>query len=137
MDMNEWAAYDYDPAENILAVRYPRGLLLDSEAMIESLCAYALQQVQAIGHPVYVLVDETGVRFDLRLVDHYNRAFAPCRPYVLATTRYGQVDSWMHTMISLRAQEEQAGTNIYPTRERALAALRKIIAADRAAPSGP
>src|SRR5215212_10235616 len=115
MDMNEWAVYDYDPAEDILYVSYPRGLMLDNEAIIDSLCAYALEQVQAIGHPVYVLIDETGLRFDLRFVDYYQRTAAPTRPYVRAIVRYGQVDSWMNTMINLRAMEDQASPNIYPT----------------------
>ena len=128
MDIAELIIHRYDPEENILYVHHPHGLVLDNPAIIDQVCAYTRQSLEAIGRPCYTLVDDSGVQFDLRFLDYFSHAFAPCRPLILATVRYGHIHPWTRTMISLRAQEEQANTNVYTSREQALAALRKIIA---------
>jgi hypothetical protein len=139
MDISGRVVMDYDPKENILTIRYPESLVLDSEATIDALCAHTLQKLQGIRRRVYVLVDDTGISIDLRLLDYFDQAFAPCLAHIRATTRYGQVDSPTRAAVTHRARGRRDTTNIYPTRELALAALRQIIAYDslrhRAGPS--
>ncbi|HUS14758.1 MAG TPA: hypothetical protein VM536_07035 [Chloroflexia bacterium] len=110
---------------------YPRGLTVETEAVIDTIVTLCRAKLQAIGRPVYALVDDTGFHFDLRLLDYYNQAFAACQPSILATVRYGELDPWTRTVIGLRALNERTRTNIYPTRELALAALREGIALGR------
>ena len=76
MDISQIAVFDYDARRNILAVRYPHGLLLDNAAIIDQLCSYTLDVLTGIGRRVYVLVDDSGVHFDLRLLDYFNQALS-------------------------------------------------------------
>jgi hypothetical protein len=131
MDIAELVVHQYDPTENILYVHHPHGLVLDNQAIIDEVCTYTWRSLESIGRPCYTLVDDSGVQFDLRFLDYFSHAFARCRPLILATVRYGRIHPWTRAMISLRAQEEQANTNVYTSREQALAALRKIIAAHK------
>ncbi len=130
MDISELVVFEYDSRENILAVCYPHGILLDHEAIIDELCRYTLDVLTGIGRRVYVLVDDTGVHFDLRMLDYFNQAFTPCLGRIIGTTRYGAVDSSTRTLVGRRALQRRDTSNIYPTREMALAALRQLMAHD-------
>ena len=130
MDISQIAVFDYAARENILTVRYPQGIILDNEAIIDELCRYTLAVLTGIGRRVYVLVDDTGVHFDLRMQEHFNQAFAPCLARIIGTTRYGAVDSSMRTLVSRRALQRHDTSNIYPTREMALAALHQLMTHD-------
>lgn len=130
MDISRIAVFDYDARKNILAVRYPQGLLLNNEAIIDELCRYTLAVLTGIGRRVYVLVDDTGVHFDLRMLDYFNQAFAPCLTRIIGTTRYGAVESSTRTLVGRRALQRHDTSNIYPTREMALAALHQLMTND-------
>jgi hypothetical protein len=121
----------YDPKENILSISYPTPITIDSKQVIDRLAVQALHQLRSIGRPVYALIDDSNVRFDLQLLEYYNQAFAPTEQYIRARTRYGHFDPWTKTAVSLRAFDQRSSLNAYPTREAALEALRAIIAADR------
>jgi len=130
MDISQIAVFDYDARENILAVCYPHGLLLDNERIIDQLCGYTLDVLTGIGRRVYVLVDDTGVHFDLRLLDYFNQVFAPCLARISGTTRYGTMDPSTRTLVGRRALQRHDTSNIYPTRDMALTALRQLMAHD-------
>ncbi len=130
MDISQIVIFDYNARENILAVRYPHGLVLDNEAIIDQLCGYTLNVLSGLGRRVYVLVDDTGVHFDLRLLDYFNQAFAPCLGRIIGTTRYGAVDSSTRVLVGRRALQRHDTSNIYPTHDMALAALRQLMAQD-------
>jgi hypothetical protein len=121
----------YDAKENILSIRYPNPITIDNKGIIDRLATQALDKLRAIGRPVYALIDDSNVRFDLQLLEYYNQAFAPTEQYIRARTRYGHFDPWTKTAVSLRAFDQRSSLNAHPTREAALEALRAIIAADR------
>src|SRR5947209_2262892 len=131
MDISRLVQFDYDSKENILNISYPQGLVLDNETAIDQLCSYTLGVLTGIGQPVYILVDDTGVQFDLRMEGYYNQAFAPCLRYIRATTRYGGMDPSLRTLVSRRALLRRDPSNIYPNRDLALDALRSRIAHDQ------
>ncbi len=130
MDISELVLFEYDSRENILTVLYPQGIMLDNEAIIDHLCRYTLEVLTGIGRRVYVLVDDTGVYFDMQMLEYFNQAFAPCLKRIIGTTRYGAVDSSTRALVGRRALQRRDTSNIYPTRDMALVALRQLMAHD-------
>jgi hypothetical protein len=122
----------WDAATRTVQLAYPR-MHLETPSEITALFDTTLSfwRTHCGGKPVYYVVDYGGLTFDLALIDHYareqKRVMNQC---ALGAVRYGG-DPLQRAAARLVGVKNQMRSNLFDTREEALAALEALRAKDR------
>lgn len=117
----------YDAAKRTVHLAFPR-MHLQTETEITALfeSALAFWRAKCGGKPAYYVLDYAGLSFDLALIDHYAREQKRVMSRIaIATVRYGG-DPLQRTATRLVGVKNQTRSNLYETRDEALAALDAI-----------
>jgi hypothetical protein len=132
------AELSYDAAENIVHMRFPAPVELNTREEISAHFdrVVAFWRAHAGGKKAYFVVDFDNVTINVAELDHYavqsKRAQDLC---AVASVRYGG-NSLQRTATRLAGMKMQRASNIFNTREEALAALRALKSAAKAEPDG-
>jgi hypothetical protein len=127
------AALLYDAAESIIYMSFPEPIELRTREQITAHFdrVLAFWRTHTGGKKVYFVVDFDNVTIDVTELEHYaaqsKRAHDLC---AIASVRYGG-NSLQRTATRLAGMKIQRPSNIFDTREEAIAAVRAMKAAAR------
>jgi hypothetical protein len=118
-------AGEYESAENILHLRFPRRVeLADEEAIRAFFDEVMVDWIQPCPNKPYLLVDFSNLHMRANMAEMYATSIARFQSMLLGTYRYGLPPSFTGVAVALGNLKLAAPANIFPDERSAREAIR-------------
>jgi hypothetical protein len=116
--------FDYDPERNILFTEDDFNIATEQE--VEEFIRQNLEQLRALGHPVYMISKIDGLHIGARISEYYGqRSREVFKGHILGFARFGENPA---ARMTVRTASRKAGleSNICNTREEAVRIIEQM-----------
>jgi hypothetical protein len=125
MTTDKVVAGEYEPAENILHLWFPRRIeLADAEAIRAFFDEVIAEWIRPRPSKPYLLVNFSNLHIRANMADVYATSIARFQPMLLGTYRYGMPPSFTGVTVALGNLQLAAPANIFPDERSAREAIR-------------